>query len=137
MGVGGLMLCAVDSFITLILDTVGRKKPLMFGAGSFVVTYSILTAIVASFPPDQSTNNAAQRAGIAMIFLTSIFFSLSFGPVSWVLASEVCLPRILREDGADGQIGIPHENTVNRNQCGYMCQLGFQRPVFSGELLNS
>ncbi|KAH9856650.1 general substrate transporter [Lenzites betulinus] len=76
-------------FITLILDTVGRKKPLLFGAGSFVVTYSILTAIVASFPPDQSTNLSAQRAGIAMIFMTSIFFSLSFGPVSWVLASEV------------------------------------------------
>ncbi|PIL35409.1 MFS general substrate transporter [Ganoderma sinense ZZ0214-1] len=76
-------------FITLLLDTVGRKKPLLFGAGSFVVTYSCLTAIVASFPPDQSTNLAAQRAGIAMIFLTSIFFSLSFGPVSWVLASEV------------------------------------------------
>ncbi|KAI8980052.1 general substrate transporter [Trametes punicea] len=76
-------------FITLILDAVGRKKPLMFGAGSFVVTYSVLTAIVACFPPDESTNHAAQRAGIAMIFMTSIFFSLSFGPVSWVLASEV------------------------------------------------
>ncbi|KAI0784194.1 general substrate transporter [Abortiporus biennis] len=76
-------------FITLVLDTVGRKKPLMFGAGSFVVTYSILTAIVASFPPDESTNLAAQRAGIAMIFMTSIFFSVSFGPVSWTLASEV------------------------------------------------
>ncbi|CAL1716887.1 unnamed protein product [Somion occarium] len=76
-------------FITLILDTVGRKKPLMFGAGSFVVTYSILTAIVASFPPETSTNHAAQRAGIAMIFMTSIFFSVSFGPVSWTLASEV------------------------------------------------
>jgi len=76
-------------FIVLIIDTVGRKKPLLFGAGSFVVTYSILTAIVASFPPDQSTNHAAQRAGIAMIFMTSIFFSLSFGPVSWALASEV------------------------------------------------
>ncbi|EKM58415.1 uncharacterized protein PHACADRAFT_252717 [Phanerochaete carnosa HHB-10118-sp] len=80
-------------FITLILDTVGRKKPLMFGAGSFVVTYSILTAIVACFPSEvngvANTHHAAQRAGIAMIFLTSIFFSLSFGPVSWVLASEV------------------------------------------------
>ena len=83
----GLTGCAC-SFITLILDTVGRKKPLMFGAGSFVVTYSVLTAIVACFPPDESTNHPAQRAGIAMIFLTSIFFSLSFGPVSWVLASE-------------------------------------------------
>ncbi|KAJ3476109.1 hypothetical protein NLI96_g11389 [Meripilus lineatus] len=76
-------------FITLVLDTVGRKKPLMFGAASFVVTYSVLSAIVASFPPETSTNHPAQRAGIAMIFLTSIFFSVSFGPVSWTLASEV------------------------------------------------
>ncbi|KAH9481570.1 High-affinity glucose transporter [Psilocybe cubensis] len=77
-------------FITLILDRVGRKKPLLFGAGSFVVTFSILAAILATNPLDApETNASAQRAGIAMIFLTSIFFSLSFGPVSWVLASEV------------------------------------------------
>lgn len=79
----------ITSFITLVLDTVGRKKPLMFGAGSFIVTYSVLTAIVACFPPGVSENHPAQKAGIAMIFMTSIFFSLSFGPVSWVLASEV------------------------------------------------
>lgn len=85
-----------SSFITLILDTVGRKKPLMFGAGSFVVTYSVLTAIVAYFPPGVSENHPAQRAGIAMIFMTSIFFSLSFGPVSWVLASEVFHEQIHR-----------------------------------------
>lgn len=77
------------SFILFVIDTVGRKKPLMFGAGGFIVLYSVLTSIVASFPPDQSTNHTAQRAGIAMIFLTSIVFSVSFGPVSWTLASEV------------------------------------------------
>ncbi|THU85524.1 sugar transporter [Dendrothele bispora CBS 962.96] len=84
-------------FIIFILDRVGRKKPLMFGAASFVATFSILAAILATnpAPPDGvtpapgSVNQAAQRAGIAIIFLTSIIFSLSFGPVSWVLASEV------------------------------------------------
>ncbi|KAG6833374.1 hypothetical protein H0H87_007991 [Tephrocybe sp. NHM501043] len=77
-------------FIIFLLDRVGRRKPLIFGAGSFVVTFSILAAIVATNPPDSPlSNQIAQRAGIAMIFLTSIFFSLSFGPVSWVLASEV------------------------------------------------
>ncbi|KDQ57000.1 hypothetical protein JAAARDRAFT_280302 [Jaapia argillacea MUCL 33604] len=82
-------------FIIFILDRVGRKKPLMFGTGSFVITFSILSAIVASFPPGgETTNLAAQRAGIAMIFLTSIFFSLSLGPVSWVLASEVFPTRV-------------------------------------------
>ncbi|KXN88486.1 High-affinity glucose transporter [Leucoagaricus sp. SymC.cos] len=81
-------------FITLALDRVGRKKPLLFGAACFVVLYSILAAIVATNPPLPdgavgSVNVAAQRAGVAMIFMLSIFFSFSFGPVSWVLASEV------------------------------------------------
>lgn len=89
----------LHSFITLVLDTVGRKKPLMFGAGIITVTYTILTAIVACFPPEvdgtPNSHVAAQRAGIAVIFMTSIFFSLSFGPVSWVLASEVGAANLL------------------------------------------
>lgn len=61
----------------------------MFGAASFVALFSILAALVASFPPGENLNLAAQKAAIAMIFLMSVVFSLSFGPVSWVLASEV------------------------------------------------
>ncbi|GJJ08104.1 hypothetical protein Clacol_002312 [Clathrus columnatus] len=77
-------------FIVFALDSVGRKKPLMFGAGMLVLLFSALSAIVASFPPGVGNPNlAAQKAGIAMIFLMSVVFSLSFGPISWVLASEV------------------------------------------------
>ncbi|TDL20783.1 sugar transporter [Rickenella mellea] len=97
---GGIGPIANFFFITLALDRVGRKKPLLFGAASMVVTFSILSALVASFPPNAegATNQAAMRAGIAMIFLTSITFSVSFGPVSWVLASEV-FPTRLRSIG--------------------------------------
>lgn len=50
------------SFITLILDRVGRKKPLLFGAVSFVALYSILAAIVATNPPvPGAANVSAQR----------------------------------------------------------------------------
>ncbi|KAN0093053.1 General substrate transporter [Tylopilus felleus] len=76
-------------FIIFILDWIGRKKPLLFGAGSLVALFSVLAALLASFPPGENQNLAAQKAGIAMIFMMSIVFSLSFGPVSWVLASEV------------------------------------------------
>ncbi|KAJ4497443.1 sugar transporter [Lentinula lateritia] len=80
-------------FILFIVDRVGRKKPLIFGATTFVATFSIVAAILATNPvSDTSTKPAdpgAQIAGIAMIFLTNIVFSASFGPVSWVLASEV------------------------------------------------
>jgi len=88
-------------FIFFILDRVGRKIPLIYGAASFVATFSILAAILANFPPTTETqvaNRSAQLAGIAMIFLTSINFSLSFGPVSWVLASEV-FPTSVRSIG--------------------------------------
>ncbi|KAJ3892127.1 sugar transporter [Lentinula edodes] len=80
-------------FILFLVDRVGRKKPLIFGATTFVATFSIVAAILATNPvSDASTKPAdpgAQIAGIAMIFLTNIVFSASFGPVSWVLASEV------------------------------------------------
>ena len=84
-----LTLCCAYSFILFLLDRVGRKKPLLLGSLFFVLNFSALAAVVASFPPDTSLNSDAQRAGIALIFLTSIVFSLSFGPISWVLASEV------------------------------------------------
>ncbi|KZT35508.1 general substrate transporter [Sistotremastrum suecicum HHB10207 ss-3] len=78
-------------FIIFILDRIGRKQPLLFGAASLTALFAVLAAIVASFPPsaEGSTNLAAQKAGIAVIFMMSIVFSLSFGPVSWVLASEI------------------------------------------------
>ncbi|PPQ91031.1 hypothetical protein CVT25_013956 [Psilocybe cyanescens] len=50
-------------FITLVLDRVGRKKPLMFGAAMFVATFSILAAILATNPLDSpNTNVSAQRS---------------------------------------------------------------------------
>lgn len=85
-------------FILFALDKIGRKRPLQFGAGSLTILFAILAAIVASFPPtvedgsgarESASTAAAHRAGVAMIFMMSIVFSLSFGPVSWVLASEV------------------------------------------------
>ncbi|GAB1524936.1 hypothetical protein RhiTH_008092 [Rhizoctonia solani] len=47
-------------------------------------------AINAKFPGEASNNTAAQRAGVAFIILFgSLFFSTSFGPVSWVYQSEI------------------------------------------------
>ena len=54
-------------FVTLILDTVGRKKPLLFGNTGMVVVFSVLSALVASFPPGVTTNKAPQIASIVMI----------------------------------------------------------------------
>ena len=76
---------------------------------------------------------AAQKAAIGMIFLMSIVFSLSFGPVSWVLASEVsrtsfqsCIMTVLTE----GPPGISHPDALHRHECCYVYELVFQRGDF-------
>ncbi|QRW15934.1 Sugar (and other) transporter [Rhizoctonia solani] len=52
-------------------------------------------AINAKFPGEASNNTAAQRAGVAFIILFgSLFFSTSFGPVSWVYQSEIFPMRV-------------------------------------------
>jgi hypothetical protein len=46
-------------------------------------------ALNSIYPPNAEniadSNQAAQRAAVSMFFLSSIIFSLSFGPVSWTV----------------------------------------------------
>jgi hypothetical protein len=53
------------------------------------VSLAIEAAINAEFPGEASTNKAAQQTGVAFIILFStLFFSTSFGPVSWVYVTH-------------------------------------------------
>ncbi|KAG8931644.1 hypothetical protein FRC03_000561 [Tulasnella sp. 419] len=112
LGVAGNKLLLVNSiygvigpitnffFITLLLDRIGRVKPLIFGSVGICVVLSIECALNAQFPADDpnGVNLAAQRGAVAMFFLSSIIFSLSYGPVSWVYVSEV-FPMRVRSQG--------------------------------------
>ncbi|KAJ7111877.1 general substrate transporter [Mycena epipterygia] len=82
-------------FIYFILDRVGRKPPLIFGAVGMAISLAIEAAINAKWGGVNSTNHAAQTAGVAFIIIFgSLFFSVSFGPVSWVYQSEIFPMRI-------------------------------------------
>jgi len=70
-------------FITLLLDRVGRVKPLYMGSIGICIVLSIECALNATYPPSDipgETNLTAQRGSIAMFFLSSIIFSVSYGP---------------------------------------------------------
>ncbi|CAE6424644.1 unnamed protein product [Rhizoctonia solani] len=82
-------------FIYYILDRVGRRLPLIIGAFGMAGCLAIEAAINAKFPGETSKNVAAQQAGVAFIILFgSLFFSTSFGPVSWVYQSEIFPMRV-------------------------------------------
>ncbi|KAL2355263.1 general substrate transporter [Cryomyces antarcticus] len=80
-------------FIVFVLDRVGRRKPLLFGAVGITVAL-ICEAILNSQNPD-GTRTGLSIAGVFFIFCVSVIFSVSFGPISWVYTSEI-MPMQIR-----------------------------------------
>jgi MFS family permease len=76
-------------FIIFFIDRVGRKKPLVIGPIGLGVVLIIETVMNAVYEPANASgaqfNRAGQAVGIAMIWLTAVIFSMSFGPISWYL----------------------------------------------------
>lgn len=68
-------------FIVFLLDRVGRRKPMMFGAIAISVALTCEAAISSVNPDGQKFGYSV--AGVFFIFCITIIFSLSFGPCSW------------------------------------------------------
>ena len=90
-------------FITFVIDKVGRKKPLIFGTVTIVIALVCEAAI--NSQNEDGSREGLSIAGVAFLFLVSILFSFSFGPVSWTYMSEV-LPSQVRSRGAAFATGI-------------------------------
>jgi MFS family permease len=93
-------------FIVFFLDKVGRKKPLIFG------TIAISIALICEAALGSQVNNATgsrrdgiSGAGVFFLFLVSCIFSVSFGPISWVYASEI-MPLSIRGRGSAFATGV-------------------------------
>lgn len=94
-------------FILFILDRVGRKKPLLFGTIGISVALICEAAIGSQVKKGVNTshNNGLSIGGVTFLFLVSIIFSWSFGPVSWVYMSEI-MPMQIRAKGSAFATGI-------------------------------
>ncbi|OAL47687.1 sugar carrier protein A [Pyrenochaeta sp. DS3sAY3a] len=93
-------------FIIFILDKVGRKKPLIFGT----IGISIALICEAALGSQVTSATGSRRdgisgAGVFFLFLVSCIFSVSFGPISWVYASEI-MPLSIRGRGSAFATGI-------------------------------
>ncbi|KAK5131090.1 hypothetical protein LTR08_001308 [Meristemomyces frigidus] len=90
-------------FIFFILDRVGRKKPLLFGAAGITLALICEAALNSANP--HGTRTGLSIGGVFFIFLVSIVFSFSFGPISWVYMSEI-MPMQIRGRGTAFATGI-------------------------------
>ena len=87
-------------FITFILDRVGRRKPLLVGT-TLITIALICEAIIGSQVAGATgpRKNSLSIAGVFFLFCVTAIFSCSFGPISWVYASEI-MPLSIRGRGS-------------------------------------
>ncbi|KAF2849639.1 MFS sugar transporter-like protein [Plenodomus tracheiphilus IPT5] len=93
-------------FIILILDRVGRKKPLIFGTIAISIALICEAAIGSQIESATgSRRDSLSAAGVFFLFAVSCIFSVSFGPISWVYASEI-MPLSIRGRGSAFATGV-------------------------------
>lgn len=93
-------------FILFFIDKVGRKKPLIFG--TIVITIALICEAAIGSQISGATGSrkdGLSGAGVFFLFLVTCTFSVSFGPVSWVYASEI-MPLSIRGRGSAFATGI-------------------------------
>ncbi|ORY18565.1 general substrate transporter [Clohesyomyces aquaticus] len=93
-------------FITLLLDRVGRRKPLLIG--TTLITIALVCEAIIGSQIEHATGSRKDSlsiAGVFFLFCVSCIFSCSFGPISWVYASEI-MPFQIRGRGSAFATGI-------------------------------
>ncbi|KAF8552187.1 D-xylose-proton symporter [Imleria badia] len=82
----------------ILLDNVGRRPLLMWGAAGCCISLVIVGSLIAAFGNDWPNHATAGHVAIAFVFLYDVNFSYSWAPIGWVLPSEI-FPLHLRSTG--------------------------------------
>jgi MFS family permease len=93
-------------FITTLLDRVGRRKPLLLG--TIGITIALICEAVIGSQVEHATGarkDSLSIAGVFFLFCVTTIFSFSWGPISWVYASEI-MPFQIRGRGSAFATGI-------------------------------
>ncbi|THV51479.1 hypothetical protein BGAL_0109g00060 [Botrytis galanthina] len=97
---GTVKVITTGIFLLTGIDTLGRRKSLIFGAAWMMAMMFILSAVLVTHPPDTKATTVAPAsiAMVVMIYLFVIGYSASWGPIPWVYVSEI-FPTRLRSYG--------------------------------------
>ncbi|KAL4864660.1 hypothetical protein BDV12DRAFT_9068 [Aspergillus spectabilis] len=90
-------------FILFVLDKVGRRRPMMFGA--IGITIALFCEAALNSQNEDGEKRGYSIGGVFFIFCVTIIFSWSFGPCSWVYMAEV-MPMQIRGRGNAFATGI-------------------------------
>lgn len=84
----------------LWIDQFGRKKTLIIGALGMAISHFIVAGLIGTYDKSwsQSHDRGAGWAAIVFIWIYCCHFAYSWGPVAWIVVSEV-FPLSIRAKG--------------------------------------
>lgn len=82
----------------LFVDSVGRKPLLIWGEANMAISHAVIAAIIAVYGDKFNTHKAAGNGAVFMIFWYIVNFATTWGPLAWVVSSEV-FPLDMRAKG--------------------------------------
>ena len=94
---GAVKVVACATFVFLLANRFGRRKPLIIGAIGMMIAMVIAAAVVATEPKPNGVHPSG-IALVAMIYLFVIIYNMSWGPLPWAYIGEI-FPTRIREPG--------------------------------------
>ena len=82
----------------LYVDKFGRKSILIAGAVGMGICHFIVAGIIGSFQNNWASHMSAGWAAIVFVWIFIGHFAFSWGPVAWIVVSEV-FPLSMRAKG--------------------------------------
>ncbi|CAG7973973.1 unnamed protein product [Penicillium salamii] len=82
----------------LWVDQIGRKKILIAGAAGMAICHFIVAGIIGAYQGTFDEHKAAGWVAIVFVWIFVINFAYSWGPVAWIVTSEV-FPLSMRAKG--------------------------------------
>jgi len=97
-GVVGIVMFLATIPAVLYVDRFGRKTILIVGGIGMAVSHFIVAGITGAYQGDFGNHQGAAWTAVVFIWLYAIHFGYSWGPVAWIIISEV-FPLGLRAKG--------------------------------------
>ena len=73
----------------LWVDNFGRKTILIVGGIGMAISHFIVAAITGSFSDNWDSHRGAGWAAVVFVWIYAICFGFSWGPVAWIIISEI------------------------------------------------
>ncbi|GKZ24127.1 hypothetical protein AbraIFM66951_008940 [Aspergillus brasiliensis] len=89
----------------LYLDRVGRRKLAIYGGVAMAIPHLVMAGLMNRFSSNWAAHPAVGWFCVALIYLYVLSYSMSYGPLAWVLPAEV-FPSSKRAKGVGAATGM-------------------------------